>query len=198
MATSSLFTRTVPLEPVEAGDECAMVLASVLEQVVARNDRTQPAQLTLFHALRPPPITIRQYVERLHRYVCCSNECFILTLIFMDRIIQRNPDFFISSLNIHRLLVCGMMLAAKFYDDTYFNNAFYARVGGVTTAELNNLEVEFLFMINFSLHVETAEYERYRRELQAHAVTTSSSTLPAVVKASVDSREDDTTVVDIN
>jgi hypothetical protein len=61
------------------------------------------------------------------------------------------------------------MLAAKFFDDTYFNNAFYARVGGVPIVELNSLEVEFLFMINFSLHVDTVEYERYRKELQAHA-----------------------------
>eukprot|EP00300_Choanocystis_sp_HF-7_P010332 c16896_g1_i2.p1 GENE.c16896_g1_i2~~c16896_g1_i2.p1 ORF type:complete len:137 (+),score=30.39 c16896_g1_i2:53-412(+) len=105
---------------------------------------------------------------RICKYVNCSNECFVLALIYMDRVIQRNTGFFISSLNIHRFLITSIMLAAKFFDDTYYNNAFYARVGGIPTAELNTLEVEFLFMINFSLHVETDEYERYRSELKSH------------------------------
>lgn len=52
------------------------------------------------------------------------------------------------------------MLAAKFFDDQYFNNAYYAKVGGVPCHEINSLEVEFLFMINFSLFVTTGEYEQ--------------------------------------
>ena len=44
------------------------------------------------------------------------------------------------------------MLAAKFFDDQYFNNAYYAKVGGVPTNEMNTLEVEFLFMSNFTLY----------------------------------------------
>ena len=45
------------------------------------------------------------------------------------------------------------MLAAKFYDDIYYNNAYYAKIGGVPCHEINNLELEFLFMINFTLNV---------------------------------------------
>eukprot|EP00300_Choanocystis_sp_HF-7_P010334 c16896_g1_i4.p1 GENE.c16896_g1_i4~~c16896_g1_i4.p1 ORF type:complete len:170 (+),score=24.99 c16896_g1_i4:79-588(+) len=146
------------------------VLAGVLDQVVQRNDQTPlpSGSVTIFHALRPPSIAVKAYLERICKYVNCSNECFVLALIYMDRVIQRNTGFFISSLNIHRFLITSIMLAAKFFDDTYYNNAFYARVGGIPTAELNTLEVEFLFMINFSLHVETDEYERYRSELESH------------------------------
>ena len=61
------------------------------------------------------------------------------------------------------------MLAAKFYDDIYYNNAYYAKIGGVPCNEINNLELEFLFMINFTLNVPLDVFERYKAELAVHA-----------------------------
>lgn len=63
------------------------------------------------------------------------------------------------------------MLGAKFFDDTYYNNAYYAKVGGVPCKEINSLEVEFLFLVNFSLHVTEDMYSRYYNELINHAVS---------------------------
>jgi hypothetical protein len=57
------------------------------------------------------------------------------------------------------------MLASKFFDDLYYNNAYYARVGGISNAEVNNLEMEMLHMISFSLCVSAEQYERYRDSL---------------------------------
>eukprot|EP00298_Acanthocystis_sp_HF-20_P009578 c18389_g1_i3.p1 GENE.c18389_g1_i3~~c18389_g1_i3.p1 ORF type:complete len:147 (+),score=20.65 c18389_g1_i3:80-520(+) len=131
--------------------------------------------MTIFHAFKPPAIAVQPYLERILKYVNCSHESYVFALVYMDRIIQRNPDFFICSLNIHRVLITSVMIAAKFYDDVYYNNSFYARVGGVSVKELNNLEVEFLFMINFSLYISAEEYERYRLELTSHSVQLSSS-----------------------
>jgi hypothetical protein len=84
-----------------------------------------------FHALRPPAISIRDYLHRVLKYAACSGECFVLALVYIDRLIQSNPTFVVNSLNIHRLLITSVMLAAKFFDDQYFNNAYYAKVGGV-------------------------------------------------------------------
>jgi len=86
----------------------------------------------------------------------------------VDRI-QANPDFVVNSLNIHRLLITSVMLAAKFFDDHYFNNAFFARIGGVSREEMNQLELEFLFMIGFSLTVDEQEYQAYNHEIDVHA-----------------------------
>jgi len=57
----------------------------------------------------------------------------------------------------------------KFFDDHYYNNAYYAKVGGVTYSEMNALEVEFLFMLNFDLFVTTETYKQYYDELWNHA-----------------------------
>ena len=78
-----------------------------------------------------------------------------------------------TELNVHRVVITAVLLAAKFFDDAYYNNAYYAKVGGVLVSEMNGLEVDFLFRINFTLHVTPEIFAKYRGELlaQSHAVT---------------------------
>ena len=160
----------------ERGKAITRVLAAVLGKLVATNDSQEQTQqadyktggVTKFHALRAPSISIQDYLDRIFKYASCSCECFVLALIYIDRVIQRQ-NFVINSLNVHRIIITSVMLSAKFFDDHYFKNAFYAKVGGVPCSEINVLEVEFLFLINFSLHVSPDNYSRYYNELCNHA-----------------------------
>lgn len=43
-----------------------------------------------------------------------------------------------------RLLLTALMIGAKFLDDRFLSNRFYAEVGGVTLQELNAMEVAML------------------------------------------------------
>ena len=153
------------------GKALVQVLAFVLEKMVAANaDRIDDSgPITKFHALRPPSIRIYDYLMRIFQYASCSPECFVLSLIYIDRLIQRN-DFVLNALNVHRVVITSVVLAAKFFDDQYFNNAYYARIGGVPCEEMNSLELEFLFLTNFSLHVSTDAYAKYYNELANHYV----------------------------
>jgi Cyclin len=109
-------------------------------------------------------------LSRIHKYASCSTECFILALIYIDRLIQRS-NFLLTELNVHRAVITAVLLAAKFFDDAYYNNAYYAKVGGVLVSEMNGLEVDFLFRINFSLHVTPDIFEKYRSELLSQTST---------------------------
>mmetsp|Transcript_19083 Transcript_19083/g.28500 ORF Transcript_19083/g.28500 Transcript_19083/m.28500 type:complete len:502 (-) Transcript_19083:470-1975(-) len=160
--------------PAQAAEGMAVVrvLAAVLDRLVGANAhlaRADPGQVTKFHALKAPGIGIMQYLERIHKYASCSTECFILALIYIDRLIQRN-NFLLTELNVHRVVITAVLLAAKFFDDAYYNNAYYAKVGGVLVSEMNSLEVEFLFRINFSLKVSPELFQKYHAELVSHAV----------------------------
>ncbi len=75
----------------------------------------------------------------------------------------------LTELNVHRVVITAVLLAAKFFDDAYYNNAYYAKVGGVLVSEMNSLEVEFLFRINFSLRVVPEVFQKYHAELVSHA-----------------------------
>ena len=59
----------------------------------------------------------------------------------------------------------SVVLGAKFYDDLYYSNAYYAKVGGVKINELNSLEAVFLQMIDFRLHVTPEEFEHYKNHV---------------------------------
>lgn len=134
------------------------VLAKLIEQLLIHGELYH--QHTKFHALKPPQITIKAYLERIERYAKCSPSCLVVSLIYIDRLCQHSM-MSLSLLNIHRLIITSICVAAKFLDDSYYPNLFYSQIGGITLKELNFLEVEFLFGLNFSLHVTPLEYRRY-------------------------------------
>lgn len=174
-----------PEQQVE-GQAIVTVLAAVLERLVNANSslaKADPGQITKFHALKSPGIGILPYLERIHKYASCSNECFILALIYIDRLIQRN-NFLLTELNVHRVVITSILLAAKFFDDAYYNNAYYSKVGGVLVSEMNGLEVDFLFRINFSLHVTPEVFDKYKAELVAHSANMGLSAQPPQIPAS--------------
>lgn len=143
-----------------AGHSFVNALATVLTHLASLAGR--PQRVTKFHSVRAPQLSIHEYLERISKYFQCSRECFVLCLVYIDRIVKLHPEFGICPLNIHRLLVTSVMLAAKFFDDVYYSNAYYAKVGGVRPKEVNVLEAQFLELIDWRLHVTPQEYEQYR------------------------------------
>lgn len=153
-----------PLQEVPgAGQVFVSALAAVVSHLAALT--THPTRVTRFHAIRAPNLSIHDYLRRIAKYFQCSNECFVLCLVYIDRIVKRHPEFTICNLNIHRLLVTSIMLAVKFFDDVYYSNAYYAKVGGVKTKEVNALEAQFLHLIDWCLHVTPQEYDQYRNQV---------------------------------
>ncbi|CAK9151066.1 unnamed protein product [Ilex paraguariensis] len=151
------------------------LLSSILERSVQRNEMLLETKqikddLTIFHGSRAPSLGIRLYIERIFKYSCCSPSCFVVAHIYVDRFIWRTSCH-LTSLNVHRLLITSVMLAAKFVDDAFFNNAYYAKVGGISTTELNKLEMKFLFGLDFRLHVSVQKFEKYCLQLGKEATT---------------------------
>lgn len=149
-----------------AGNYFVPALANVLTHLASLATRP-PQQLTGFHSTCTPPVSIHDYLMRIAKYFQCSSECFVLCLVYIDRIVKLHPEFTICKLNIHRLLVTSIVLAVKFFDDIYYSNAYYAKVGGVRTKEVNALEAQFLQMIDWQLHVTPEEYSQYRNHVYA-------------------------------
>ncbi|KAK9155875.1 hypothetical protein Sjap_003355 [Stephania japonica] len=144
------------------------VLSFVLERLVARNDTLAAVaagwtgkSLKVFHGVRAPSISIPKYLERIYKFTNCSPSCFVVGYVYIDRLLHKYPDSLLVSLNVHRLLVTSVMLASKVLDDMHYNNSFYARVGGVSNAELNRLELEMLFLLDFGVVVSSRIFESY-------------------------------------
>jgi len=146
-----------------AGQYFVTALANILTHLASLAGR--PQRVTRFHAIRAPQLSIHDYLMRIAKYFQCSHECFVLCLVYIDRIVKLHPEFTISNLNIHRLLVTSIMLAVKFFDDVYYSNSYYAKVGGVKTREVNALEAQFLQLIEWRMYVSPQEYDQYRNHV---------------------------------
>ncbi|KAH7280842.1 hypothetical protein KP509_36G016500 [Ceratopteris richardii] len=148
-----------------------LALAAALERLVGRNERclkdiSEHRKMTIYHGLRPPNISVLKYLERMHKYSNCSPSCFVVGFVYIDHLLHKQPDVPIISLNVHRLLITSVMVATKLLDDVHYNNAFYARVGGISNAELNALEIDFLFRLDFRLQVTSNMFEGYCSHLE--------------------------------
>ncbi|CAN4091556.1 unnamed protein product [Withania somnifera] len=141
------------------------LLSTLLERSIQNNESLLESiqrkdAITIFHGSRAPSLGIEQYLDRIFKYSCCSPSCFVVAHIYMERFIECTSAH-LTSLNVHRLLITSVMVAAKFIDDAFYNNAYYARVGGVSTKELNKLEMKFLFGLDFGLHVSVQTFGSY-------------------------------------
>ncbi|KAK3141437.1 hypothetical protein QOZ80_4BG0333920 [Eleusine coracana subsp. coracana] len=112
-------------------------------------------------------IGVAEYMERVHRYAALDPECYVVAYAYVDRAAHRRPaNAVASSGNVHRLLLACLLVASKVLDDFHHSNAFFARVGGVTNAEMNKLELELLLLLDFEVAVSHRVYHRYRDHLQ--------------------------------
>ncbi|KAK7284342.1 hypothetical protein RJT34_19087 [Clitoria ternatea] len=132
-------------------------LSSIWERSISKNEKLLMSTrkndpITIFHGLKAPNLSVTQYMERIFKYTRCSASCFVIAQIYMDRFFQKMGGC-LTSFNAHRLLITSVMVAAKFVDDMHCSNAYYAKVGGVSTEEMNEMEIEFLFNLEFKLFV---------------------------------------------
>lgn len=148
------------------------VLSSLLERAILRNDKNAATvdnnhsvsrqKLCVFHGLRAPTIGVHSYIMRIFKYAKCSPSCFVLAYAYIIKLTATQlggPS--ITSLNVHRLLITSVMVAAKLIDDCHYNNAYYAKIGGVSTMEMNGLELAFLSGLGYRLHMSMSAFQSF-------------------------------------
>eukprot|EP01134_Creolimax_fragrantissima_P002879 CFRG2879T1 len=144
--------------------------ANVLTQVCRLNDQfLNDVQSTRFNSAKPSTISIEDYMYRIVKYAPCSRHCFVLALVYIDRLVQSSPRLRVTSLNIHRLLVTAVMVASKYFDDKYYNNVYFAKVGGIPSRQMNALEMELCFRMNWECYVLPEVFAMYVQELLRRA-----------------------------
>jgi hypothetical protein len=161
------------------------LISELLEETVARNDSLGRKTVLAAFEGDKAPVRAGAYVRRIAKYGGCSACCFAIGLIYLKRLKRRENSVCLTSCNFQRLFLVAVMLAAKFLDDSYYSNKHWAEVGGMTTAELNCLELEFLFRLGFSLALSREEYDHYVRLLAGEE-----SASPAIARTQSASKGD--------
>lgn len=129
------------------------------------------ATTTVFDARFASVFSIHDYAKKLQTASFCSDECFVLGLVYIDRIMKHDLTFMLTKLNVHRLLLAATVVAIKFQDDDVYGNDFYARIGDVRVTELATVETHLLMMLEWSAHVTPDEYQHCLDGLRRHSLS---------------------------
>jgi len=91
----------------------------------------------------------------------CSNESLVLSLVYMDRLIEKSSLIRVTPYNVHLWVFISVLLAIKFHDDHIYSNAVYSKMGGILLKNLNVLERTCLSEMKFELFVSAGMYTKY-------------------------------------
>jgi hypothetical protein len=110
--------------------------------------------------IRNPSISIKDYLERLYKYTKMNSSTIILILIYIDRLCNINK-FKLTYYNIHKLILSSMVVAIKYNEDEYYPMKIYAKLGGISKAEMCFLEYYFVTLIHFNLFITKELFDKY-------------------------------------
>jgi len=119
---------------------------------------------SVFKCISPVPIAPSEYAVRLGSFLHCSEGAFVAASVYAQRLFEFNPALFCDR-SIHKIMAACAVIGAKFVDDRFFSNTYYAECAGVPLPEMNLLEVSLLKMLNFGVFVSEDDFKKMRHRL---------------------------------
>ena len=83
-----------------------------------------------------------------------STAVYLATSLYIYRLAVLERAIVVTKRNAHRLLLAGLRVAMKALEDLSYPHGKFAKVGGVSEAELARLEISFCFLTGFELVVD--------------------------------------------
>lgn len=134
-----------------------------------------------FWSKRPPPISLEDYLMRMHKYCPMSTGVYLAAWCYVSRLAVHDRVVPITPRNVHRLLLAGLRVAMKALEDLSWPHGRFAKVGGVSEGELGRLEITFCFLMDFALCVDEATLTREAKSLACTARAGDSAVLDSPV-----------------
>ena len=107
-----------------------------------------------FYSKKPPPISLEEYLLRVHQFCPMSTAVYLATSLYIHRLAVVERVIPVTARNAHRLVLAGLRVSMKKLEDQKYGHSRFARVGGVSETELGKLEVSFCFLTSFDLKAD--------------------------------------------
>lgn len=104
-----------------------------------------------FYSKQPPPISLLDYLLRVHQFCPMSTGVYLASSLFIYRLAVIEKAIPVTSRNAHRLVLAALRVTMKKMEDHRWNHSRFAKVGGISEKELGKLEMSFCFLTNFDL-----------------------------------------------
>lgn len=94
-----------------------------------------------------------------------NENLLVLTMMNMDKILA-SSEFILTENNVKNILFTCMIITQKYYEDENFNDKDYSKLLKINVNDIIKMEVEFLSLIDFSLHITDEEFHKYKANLE--------------------------------
>lgn len=111
-----------------------------------------------------PSFSLSSFVMNLFNQMNCSLEVYIISLVYLKRVLAVFPGLFCAE-TAHNLTLTSIMLAHKFFDESCYRSDFYAYLASLPIPQLNALEAWFLQTLDYALFVSDEDYFAQYTEL---------------------------------
>lgn len=116
--------------------------------------------------------TIYKFVNTLFKAAQLTSEYAITTLVYLERLMTYG-EMDLTPKTWRRMFLGAILLSSKVWEDQAVWNVDYAQIlEGISVEDINELERQFLELIQFNMNVPSSVYAKYYFHLRSLALKT--------------------------
>ncbi|CBJ30826.1 calcium-dependent protein kinase [Ectocarpus siliculosus] len=110
----------------------------------------------------PPGMEVLEFYSYVFKTAQLEKDCVIMSLVYIERVLTETAGKLrIFRKNWRSVVLCGLILASKIWDDLSMWNCDFSKVGRCSLRRINELEVAVLQVLQYNVRVASSLFASY-------------------------------------